>query len=346
MQDILPPNHRSRGNIKPIDRLQPIKLQSDRDYRTVYIERSRIINMSSSESIYPTVVTEQVTVAVEPIERQVSLPYIKQESSVTIQKAVRELSSDQKVAVMARALEKVRHELDKEHRKKSFLKRLTLSLTAVVLLLSTGYVGINTWLTNNQVKAQEVTQSAVIANTVGTTGSTNTTNTSALEGKDKTPLPAYTLADYHVAPDLPRALYISKLKVAARVLPMGVNKDDSVQAPINIFDSGWYTGSVKPGEIGAMLIDGHSSATHGALFGNLDKLVVGDQIQLEKGDGTRLTYKVVHTEIVSKDKVDMHALLLPYGKAVRALNLITCAGDWINSQDTLTKRILVYTEQI
>jgi len=42
----------------------------------------------------------------------------------------------------------------------------------------------------------------------------------------------------------------------------------------------------------------------------------------------------------------MRAMLSPYGGASKGLNLITCEGDWINSERTLTKRVLVWTEQV
>ena len=336
MQDIIPPSRQSRGHIRPGDRSRPQSPVS-RDYNTVYIER-RMVNLSSGPA-QPTM-TETITVITE-----VQAPQMPTETDQIILSnqpipTRGDLSTDQKVRAMTRALEIARKDLEKEHHKRTFLKRLTLALTAVVLLLSTGYVGLNTWMTNNQVKAQAASQTAAIQ------GSGSTHTTAAVEGSDTTPLPPGTLTKYQVAPNLPRAIYISKLHVAARTLPMGVNTDGSMQAPINIYDAGWYTGSVKPGDIGAVVIDGHSSADHGALFGHLDKLVVGDQIQLEKGDGTRLTYQVVHTDTVDKDSVDMKSLLLPYGNALRALNLITCAGDWINSEDTLSKRVIVYTEQI
>jgi LPXTG-site transpeptidase (sortase) family protein len=312
----------------------------NRDYSAIYTER-RTVSVSE-DGAQQTEVTETVSIVNETVAPQMSemLQEFKSSSAPYRSSAYRELSTDQKVSAMTRALEKARKDLAKEHRKRTFFKRLALALTAVVLLLSTGYVGINTLLTNNQVQAASHNSAASAVDS----GAPHTT--SAVEGTDTTPLPAGTLAKYQVAPDLPRALYISKLNIAARVLPMGVNTDGSMQAPVNIFDSGWYTGSVEPGQIGAVVIDGHSSADHEALFGNLDKLVVGDQIQLEKGDGTKLTYQVVHTDTVDKDSVNMKSLLLPYGNALRGLNLITCAGDWINSQDTLTKRIIVYTEQI
>ena len=220
------------------------------------------------------------------------------------------------------------------------MRQTLFGTLAVIVLLATGYVGLDTWLTNRSVRAQL----SDIPSVAGVT--TASDDYQAQEGKDTTPLPKDSLADYVVAASLPRALYIDKLDVAARILPMGVNKDNSVQAPINIFDAGWYNGSVKPGELGAVFIDGHSSADGRGLFGDLKTLVVGDELRLEKGDGVQITYRVVHTETVDRNNVDMKALLRPYGDATRGLNLVTCIGSWVEADATLTDRVLVYTEQL
>ena len=221
------------------------------------------------------------------------------------------------------------------------LRRFAFGVLVVLTLAGTGYVGFDTWQTNNQAKAQ-LGQSANAA-----AADANPQARQTAEGRDEAPLPSRSLKNYVVAASLPRALYIDKLHVAARILPMSVNTDGSVQSPLNIFDSGWYNGSVQPGQIGAMFIDGHASGpTHQGLFGNLSQLAVGDTLQVEKGDGTRLTYKVVHTDIVDKDAVDMKSMLLPYGHTSRGLNLMTCAGTWITKGNTLSRRVLVYTEQI
>lgn len=172
----------------------------------------------------------------------------------------------------------------------------------------------------------------------------------AAEGTDVTTVPRDTLASYSVAADLPRVLYIEKLHIAARILPMGVNKDNSMQAPININDSGWYNGSSKPSAAGAMVIDGHSSATNApeqmGLFSAIGTLESGDVVSVEKGDGTMLSYKVIYKETVALDKVDMEKVMLPYGSATEGLNLITCAGQWTHSNSTLDHRTIVYTERI
>jgi LPXTG-site transpeptidase (sortase) family protein len=217
-----------------------------------------------------------------------------------------------------------------------------LASLAVIVLATTGYLSIDTWHTNSQAKIKIGQQASAV-----TKADSSPEAHQVAEGADKSPLPNNSLKNYVVAGSLPRALYITKSHVAARILPMNVNPNGSVQAPVNIFDSGWYTGSVKPGEVGAMFIDGHSSgSTHEGLFGNLDKLVIGDTLQVEKGDGSRLTYKVVHTAVVDKDNVDMKQMLLPYGNALRALNLMTCTGTWVDKSQTLTQRIEIFTEQV
>lgn len=216
-------------------------------------------------------------------------------------------------------------------------RQFIFTLLAILALAAICYIGFDTWRINN--KDQSTIETAPSANV-------SSDDRQSQEGTDRNPLPKNTLANYTVAADLPRALYISKISVAARVLPMSLNPDNSIQAPINIFDSGWYTGSVKPGEDGAMLIDGHSTTDGRALFGKLDTLVMGDTIELEKGDGAKLTYKVVYKETVNKDAVDMKKVLRPYGNAQRALNLITCSGAWNDEENTLAQRTLIYTEQV
>ena len=211
---------------------------------------------------------------------------------------------------------------------------------AIVFIGVASYVVIDTWLTNNRVKAQLSTDAAMLV-------SDDPEKRQAAEGRDEQDLPSNFLANYKVAADLPRALYVDKLDIAARVLPMGVNPDGAMQAPINIFDSGWYSGSARPGTPGAAVIDAHASGpTRQGLFAYLNTLVAGDVVTIERGDGTKLSYKVVHTETVALDAVDMTKVLLPHGTATEGLNLITCDGQWLQSSGTYDKRTIVYTERM
>jgi len=214
------------------------------------------------------------------------------------------------------------------------MRYLFAGLAATLVLAGTGYISIDTWMTNQQVKQ-------VVAK--------DTTNSTAVvgEGQSEAIVTPSAIDSYAVAGDLPRTISIDKINVKARVLPMSVNADGTMQAPINIFDSGWYAGSAKPGTPGAAVIDAHASgATREGLFAYLNTLVVGDTIEIEKGDGTKLKYRVTHTETVGLDTIDMQKLLKPHGNAKEGLNLITCTGEWLKDKNTYDQRALVYTERI
>lgn len=220
------------------------------------------------------------------------------------------------------------------------MKRRILWVSAVVLMVVAlvGFIVYDIWLVEQ--KTQKVIGAPGIIKTEDDTDKST-------EGSDIAAVPPDLLANYKVAADAPRALFIDTIGVAARVQPMGVNKDNSIQSPVNINDSGWYGGSAKPGEAGAMFIDGHASgSSRQGLFAYLDTLKVGDTLQVEKGDMSRLTYRVVHVETVPVDSVDMNKALAPYEGVEKGLNLMTCTGVWLRDRETLDHRVVVYTEQV
>ncbi|OYW86290.1 hypothetical protein B7Z17_00715 [Candidatus Saccharibacteria bacterium 32-49-10] len=165
------------------------------------------------------------------------------------------------------------------------------------------------------------------------------------EGKDETE-PADPLKGYVVAADAPRAIYIDKLGVRARVLEMGLNPDRSIQAPINIFDAGWYNGSAKPGEKGAAVIDGHASGpSREGLFAYVETLAPGDRVMVERGDGVRLEYEVVEKKNYNYENVDMTEVMRVKG-GDEGLNLITCTGNWVKDRKTFDTRAIIFTRRV
>mgnify|MGYP001197190424 CR=1 FL=1 len=154
---------------------------------------------------------------------------------------------------------------------------------------------------------------------------------------------AQAMASYQVAPDLPRYIRISKLGVMARVTRQGLDKEGAIKAPGNVHDVGWYDGSAKPGEDGAMLMDSHvSGPTTPGAFKNIHKLVAGDTIEVERGDGQKLTYKVVRSVSTKAEETDMAAAMLPADSNRQGLNLITCTGKFNATTQKYEQRIVVY----
>lgn len=176
--------------------------------------------------------------------------------------------------------------------------------------------------------------------TASTDGGVSDSPTNAAD-YDETP--PTNVDSYVVAPDLPRYIIIDKLDIKARVKRMGVGADNAVQTPKNIFDTGWYDGSAKPGETGATFINGHvSGPTQRGIFYKIKNLRTGDPIVIEKGDGSKLTYIVASSESFPVDQVDMNKVLRPYGNAKKGLTLMTCGGSFDRTTQEYTERVVVY----
>lgn len=239
---------------------------------------------------------------------------------------------------------KVLHAALKKHgvtrrQKGSLLRRYGLPAAAAAIIAMTGYVSVDTWLVNRQLEKGAIA--------VSETASVAGVQDAAQEGSDKTPVDDDIFTSHMVAADEPRYFQIPSLDIDARVLPMGINSTGSIQAPINIFDTGWYTDSVKPGEVGAVFIDGHASIEfREGVFGYIDALSIGDRVSVETGDGTQYDYDVVNIETVPLEGLDMRKALLPQDGVLRGLNIMTCVGEYLPDQQTYDQRLIVYTKQV
>lgn len=193
------------------------------------------------------------------------------------------------------------------------------------------YVSFDGWRANKQVVAQveQVRQAA---------------QTSSGEAQREIPdeKPPQNIGGYAVSPDMPRFIRINDISVNARVLRMGIRQNGELQAPGNIYDAGWYDGSSKPGEHGAMVIDGHvHGPTSPGVFIKLTNLKKGARIEIERGDGKKFIYKVHSTKSYPADSVDMNAAMVSKVAGKPGLSLITCGGD-LNSANEYSERHIVF----
>lgn len=163
---------------------------------------------------------------------------------------------------------------------------------------------------------------------------------------DKVPTVANSgLNDQDVAA-MPRYLRIAKIGVNAHVEHIGVTSSGAMGVPSDMWNAGWYVGSAKPGQGGAVFMDGHSTASRSGLFGQLDTLVAGDVLEVQRNDGQTIKYKVAKIKIVNRNDVDMAAMMLPYDLSKNGLNILSCTGRWIESEKTLENRVMVFALQV
>lgn len=221
-------------------------------------------------------------------------------------------------------------------RKSVNAKGVAWTVMAAVLFIFGIGVGVDQFSTNQKAKAQVKTLAAQTE--AGSDGSL----AGDIPSEEK---PEGGVSGYRVSPLSPRTITIQKLGVEARVLRLGVKSNNELKAPANIYDAAWYEGSAKPGEEGAVLMNGHvHGPTQPGVFFGLKKLKSGDKITIERGDGKVFSYHVVKLQTYDKDNVDMGAALSSAEPGTPGLNLITCDGEY-DSSGEYNKRLLVFAVQ-
>jgi LPXTG-site transpeptidase (sortase) family protein len=160
-----------------------------------------------------------------------------------------------------------------------------------------------------------------------------------------TKLKARVVASYSVPPTDPKYIAIPSIGLSqVPILKLGLLSNGSISVPDNIYETGWYDGSSRPGQTGAMFIYGHvSSWTANGIFYNLKKLVAGDKITITKGDNTTYTYQVVSTKVYPYNNVDMSQVLSAVNPNQPGLNLMTCTGQVIKGTSEFNERLVVFT---
>jgi sortase (surface protein transpeptidase) len=124
---------------------------------------------------------------------------------------------------------------------------------------------------------------------------------------------------------IPVRISIPAIGVNARVIPLGLNRDRTIQVPRNFGDTGWFRPGPEPGEQGAAVIVGHLASRSGpGVFYRLRHLPVGGVIRVHlKGGGTvrfmaRSMVRVPKNRFPTK-RVYAHTKM-------PTLRLVTCAG--------------------
>lgn len=149
-------------------------------------------------------------------------------------------------------------------------------------------------------------------------------------------------------PVKPARLIIPAIGVDAQVQSVGLawQGNGDMGVPTNFTDVGWYNGGPLPGEPGSAVIDGHLDGRNvrEAVFYNLDKLKIGDLVEVVDTNGQTLRFRVVGTKVYDYDAPTADIFSGDTSKA--RLNLITCAGSWDASAKLYNKRIVVFTELV
>jgi len=147
------------------------------------------------------------------------------------------------------------------------------------------------------------------------------------------------VVDAQAAP--PRRISIPAIGVAARVIPLGLRKDRTMQTPRDFADTGWFEPGAEPGERGAAVVVGHVDSKRGpAVFYRLRKLRRGDLIRISRADGTVVRFRVEGLERWPKAEFPTRRVFRR--TRVSALRLVTCSGEFDRNSGHYVDNTIVF----
>ena len=162
---------------------------------------------------------------------------------------------------------------------------------------------------------------------------------------DKVTAPASGPAERAAIPAKPTdRLYIPSLGVNASVMTLGLI-GGALDVPKTLWQVGWYRGSVKPGDNGTAIFDGHSGAPgqYGVLE-HLSQLKVGQTIIYSYVDGRTLTFRVTSSRAYPETQASAETLFAK--TATPSLNVISCYGHWNPKTEDYAQRWIVTAQLV
>lgn len=147
-------------------------------------------------------------------------------------------------------------------------------------------------------------------------------------------------------PNDPKKITISPIDVQAYIQKVGVDQNKEVAVPTNLFLVGWFVDTVRPGQKGLSLIDGHvSGRRNDGVFKNLHKLKKGDQYSVELGNNKTISYRVIDKKSVKVSEA-VSVMFSQDPTVSHQLNLVTCSGSYDAQNRSYDERLVVMSEQI
>jgi hypothetical protein len=136
-------------------------------------------------------------------------------------------------------------------------------------------------------------------------------------------------------------LSIPVIGVRTSLVDLGLRANGTLQVPSSTAVAGWYTGSPRPGAVGAAVIAGHVDSRSGlGIFFWLRELRPGDRIYVGRADGTMAVFTVTAVRKVAKDLFPTAAV---YGAVPDPeLRLITCGGVFDRSTGSYLSNVVVF----
>jgi hypothetical protein len=146
-----------------------------------------------------------------------------------------------------------------------------------------------------------------------------------------------------MTPSAPVRFYVPELNVDT-TFERALDIDEStgeIEVPVSYEEIGWYKYGPTPGEVGPSVIVGHVDSHEGpAVFYTLGQLDIGDEMIVEREDGTEAVFLVEELERVRQDAFPTERVYGPISYA--GVRVITCSGLYDRQADRYSHNLIVY----
>jgi hypothetical protein len=143
----------------------------------------------------------------------------------------------------------------------------------------------------------------------------------------------------------PRSITIPAIGVSARLVPLRLDRDGTMQTPSRWEEAGWYEPGREPGERGPAVIAGHVDSENGpAVFYRLRELRRGDLIEVRRAGGSAVRFRVEGLERWPKAEFPTRRV---FGRThLSTLRLVTCSGEFDASSGHYVDNTIVYAVRV
>lgn len=140
---------------------------------------------------------------------------------------------------------------------------------------------------------------------------------------------------------VPESLEIPSIGVHTRLVRLGLTKSGALQVPPSPAVAGWYTGSPRPGAVGAAVIAGHVDSYLGpGVFFRLRALRRGDLVYVRRADGSLAVFDVTSVRTFLKSRFPTSEVYAPVPNV--QLRLITCGGTFDPATGHYLSNVIVF----
>lgn len=143
----------------------------------------------------------------------------------------------------------------------------------------------------------------------------------------------------------PTRVRIPSLGVTSPIIKLGLQPNRRMEVPQNGSESGWFTGSPTPGELGPSIVAAHVTwqGKRGAFF-SLGSMKDGQRIEIDRTDGSTGVFEVEGIGQYPKKAFPSEKV---YGSVNHAaLRLITCGGVYDGDSGHHLDNVVVYAKLV